>query len=375
MPATAAGRTSAADAAALFDGRRLTVARHLHGLRKNALAARIGKTPTAVAGYESGAKRPSAATVAALAVALGVDPAFFLSSLSALPVDARLAHFRSLRSTTQAVRDQACAYAVAAAETAALLETYVELPALDLPAVPVFPDEPDREAPARAAREVRAAWGWPAGPAPHLIRAAENHGILVVYSPPAAASVDAYSIQGPARPIVLLNPMKDDYWRQRYDVAHEIGHLVMHADAEPGGRAVEEQANRFAAELLMPAAEIVDLLPSRADWRRLGGLKEQWGASMAALLYRARELRVMREVTYRNAMSAMSARGWRRAEPGLQRTVEQPSMLARAVELLAEAGIAADDLARQVRLPVDLVQSVTARHPAAAGASVLVSGP
>jgi Zn-dependent peptidase ImmA (M78 family)/DNA-binding XRE family transcriptional regulator len=364
MAPTAAGRTSAADAAALFDGRRLAMARHLHGLRKNALAGRIGKTPTAVAGYESGTKRPSVATVAALAVALGVEPAFFLPSLSTLPVDARLAHFRSLRSTTQTVRDQAYAYALAAAEAAALLETYVELPALDLPSVPVCPDDPDREAPARAARELRTAWGWPHGPAPHLIRAAENHGIVVVYSPPAAASVDAYSVQGPLRPIILLNPVKDDYWRQRYDVAHEIGHLVMHSDAEPGGKAVEEQADHFAAALLMPAAEIVHKLPARADWRRLGVLKEEWGASMAALLYRARDLRVMREVTYRNALSTMSARGWRRAEPGPRRTLEQPSMLARAVELLADAGIDTDDLACQVRLPADLFRSVTARRPA-----------
>src|SRR3546814_15933185 len=79
------------------------------------------------------------------------------------------------------------------------------------------------------------------------------------------------------RPVVVLNPSKQDYYRQRFDVAHELGHLVMHADAEPGSRAVEEQANRFAAELLMPADEIFDLLPSKMNGNVWGLLAKQIG--------------------------------------------------------------------------------------------------
>ena len=47
----------------------------------------------------------------------------------------------------------------------------------------------------------------------------------------------------------------------------------------------------------------------------------------------------MSEVTYRNAMTYMSSRGWRRREPGLMPSVEQPSLLPRAIEVLADAGI------------------------------------
>lgn len=64
------------DASRLFDGRRLTLARQLAGLRKNALAAQIDKSPTAVAAYESNSKRPAPATVAQLCLTLGVDPSF-----------------------------------------------------------------------------------------------------------------------------------------------------------------------------------------------------------------------------------------------------------------------------------------------------------
>ena len=40
-----------AEVAALFDGSRLTMARHLAGLRKSDLAARVNKSPTAVAAW------------------------------------------------------------------------------------------------------------------------------------------------------------------------------------------------------------------------------------------------------------------------------------------------------------------------------------
>src|ERR1700733_8547465 len=95
-----------------------------------------------------------------------------------------------------------------------------------------------------------------AGPASHLVRLLENHGVLVVFSPSQAASVDAYSFDSRLRPVVRLYPVKHDYYRQRVAVAPELGPLVMHPDAEPGGRTVEDQANRFAAEFLMPAAKI-----------------------------------------------------------------------------------------------------------------------
>jgi len=358
-----AAPVTAATAAALFDGRRLTVARHLAGLRKNALAERIGRSATAVAGYESGGTRPSPATVARLALALDVGPAFFLPPpAGGLPAGAQ-AHFRSLRSTTQSARDQAFAFAVVAAEVVAVLERHVELPPLDLPAAPLVVDDEDPAAPEAAARAVRAAWGLGDGPIPHVLRAAEHHGVVVAYLPPQSASVDAYSLGSTGRPLVLLNPAKHDHHRQRFDVAHELGHLVLHADAEPGTRRAEEQANRFAAELLLPAEAVRGELPSRADWRALAELRERWGASMGALLYRARTLGVLRETAYRNATRAMAARGWRRREPGPVRAPEQPSLLPRAVALLAEAGVPLSALAEQCHVPERLLAVVTARTP------------
>lgn len=352
------------DVAAFFDGGRLTLARQLAGLRKNALATRIQKTPTAVAGYESGLKRPAAATIAALSLALDVAPGFFIARPNSLPTATTAPHFRSLRSTSQISRDQAHAYGCMAVDVATVMERHVAFPARDLPQHPVAIDSLAGQGPEDAAQQLRKQWDLQPGPVGHLVRLVENHGCLVVFTPLDNATVDAYSFDTPIRPIILLNPLKDDYYRQRFDVAHELGHLIMHLDAEPGGRTIEDQAHRFAAELLMPADQIADELPHKADWRTLGQLKQRWNVSLQALLYRARTLKVMSDVTYRNAMTTVSARGWRRREPGPMPLLEQPSLLPRAIDLL-HAEHQADEivLASECQVPLRLFRTITSRAP------------
>jgi Zn-dependent peptidase ImmA (M78 family)/transcriptional regulator with XRE-family HTH domain len=365
-----AGSNRAADAAALFDGSRLTLARHLAGLRKNELAAVIGKSATAVAAWETGAKRPAPATVAELALGLSVAPGFFAVRPDDVAAVSTPPHFRSLRSTTQAARDQAFAYGQVAVDIAQTLERHAEFPDRDVPDWPVAVDDASGDGPEQAARLARRQWSLGRGPLGHLVRLAEHHGILVVFSPPQAATVDAYSFDSRLRPVIVLNPIKGDYYRQRFDVAHELGHLIMHGDAEPGGRIVEDQASRFAAELLMPADDIRELLPavlSSRAWTGLARLKEQWGVSIQALLYRGRRLGRLSDVSYRNAMTTITARGWRRDEPGLINAIEQPSLLPRAVELLAGAGIEEHLLVDQCRVPAALFATVTARTPASDG--------
>lgn len=350
--------------APLFDGTRLTIARHLAGMRKSELAQHIGRSPSAVTAWEAGTKQPTAANIAELAIRLEVDPWFFAVRGEDLFAVSVAPHFRSLRSTSQQARAQAFAYGQMTVDVASALEVHAELPSPDVPLFPVEPDDPT--GPEEAARHVREQWGVGAGPAGHLIRLLEHHGVLVVFSPPRAASIDAYSFATAHRPVVVLNPIKRDYYRQRFDVAHEFGHLVMHGDAEPGGKAVEDQAHRFASELLMPAEEIHDLLPTsmgRSSWTSLFRLKEQWGVSVAALLFRARRLGRLSDVSYRNAMVAMSRNGWRRDEPCAISSIEQPSLMPHALDLLEGVGISVEELIAQCRIPTHLFQAVTARVP------------
>ena len=84
---------------------------------------------------------------------------------------------------------------------------------------------------------------------------------------------------------------------------------------------------------------------------------------MQALLFRSRRLGRLKDVSYRNAMTTVSARRWRRAEPGLVDVVEKLSLLPKALELLEIEGIDRDSLLRQLAIPETQFRTITARSP------------
>ena len=347
----------ARSAAALFHPERLELARQAAGLRKNELAERVGVTPAAISQFEHGRASPSPPTLAKLALALGMPIDYFARDGRPLrPANAAAAFFRSLRSTRQRDRTLAAARAMFVWEIVRLLERHVELPE---PAIPEFPLPPDadREAIEDAASALRAAWQLPPGPIAHMVRLLEAHGVVVVRLRGLGREVDAFScLQG--RPIVVLWCDKEDKARARFDAAHELAHLVLHPEAEPGNKILEAQADAFAAAFLMPREYIQAQLPRRVDFRRLLELKLQWGVSLSAVLYRARTLGVIGESAYRRAMARMSSEGWRRDEPGELGPPESPTMLPRALELLRQRGITLETIAAEAKLPASVVAEI-----------------
>jgi Zn-dependent peptidase ImmA (M78 family) len=137
----------------------------------------------------------------------------------------------------------------------------------------------------------------------------------------------------------VLGTEKNDRARSRFDTSHELGHLVMHGQEIYGLKEIEQQANWFAAEFLMPTADIRDELPRRVDWQRLFELKQRWQVSLAALLMRARTLGTLTEAQYLTAIKTASARGWRRSEPIPLGEPERPTLLTAAINHASNGGI------------------------------------
>lgn len=101
----------------------------------------------------------------------------------------------------------------------------------------------------------------------------------------------------------------------------------------------------------MPREAIAaDLGGRRIDWPVMLEMKKRWQVSIAALLYRARDLELLTPTAYESAIKQMSRRGWRRQEPGDLGQPEMPALLREAVKLLGEAGIALDHLAAELHL-------------------------
>lgn len=280
-------------------------------------------------------------------------------------LDILRSNFRSLRSTTVTQRRRARAFAQYVHQLVTALEARVLLPDHTIKPHPIAPDSTDWEEIERAASATRSAWGvHPTEPIPHVVRLLERHGIVVVRSYDVAPKVDAFSVPFPDRSLIVLSAEKMKHDRSRFDASHEVGHLVMHRDLPEearGTKHVESQAHRFAGAFLMPADGIIDELPtSHRDVRSLLDLKAKWGASIGALLRRARDLGRMTADGYVSAMKALSARGWRTDEPSVGLAPEEPLLLRRAIEVANQGGLSIADLAEMASLPEAFVQDVLA---------------
>jgi Zn-dependent peptidase ImmA (M78 family)/DNA-binding XRE family transcriptional regulator len=332
-----------------FQPARLRLARRLRGITQKRLAGELGITPAAVSQYESGAHAPSDEVLERLVVSLRFLPGFFYRPLEL--DDETPAFFRSLRRAPKREQDRARSFALLLGEVAQLLDRDVELPAVDVPALRLGSDASD-EAIEAAAEFVRCRWRIEPGPIAHVLRLLEAYGAVVVAVGAFDQRLDAFSLWAGERPVVVLCSDKGIPKRRRFDAAHELGHLVLHAEAKPGDPALERQAHRFGSALLMPAEEIEPWLPRRANQVDVvQRASETWGVSMQALLYRARTLGTLNETSYTRAARRMNALGWRIDEPVETGPDEAPSVLGAAVQALRAGGGSTQELASRLGVP------------------------
>ncbi|GAA4242450.1 ImmA/IrrE family metallo-endopeptidase [Actinomadura meridiana] len=222
----------------------------------------------------------------------------------------------------------------------------------------------DLDSPEDAARTVRRKWNMPPGPVADLVEVIENAGGLVLLQDLSTRDLDAASQwDGDEEPLFFLNAHAPGD-RFRFSLAHELAHVVMHP--VPGASADQErEADRFASELLMPAADIRVELTGSIDLNRLAALKQRWRVSMAALARRALTLSAISEWQYRNLMIEMSALGYRTKEPGEVPRETPQRMKNAAARLVDQRGI--DHAAAVVGVIPDDLRHLLGAAPDASG--------
>lgn len=315
-----------------------------------------GLSSAAISQLENGRTRPSAATVRSLSATLDFPIRFFLLRDGD---DDPPGFFRRLQSVPARERRKALGRAQVLYDLVVAIERHLRLPEVDVPRAIDGPRSPAEIE--QLAGRVRRYWGIPPGPVPHVVRTLERNGVIVARFAMDRSDIDGFSVWHEDHPVVVLGDDKGVAARSRFDAAHELGHLVMHGPDRAGTREAEKEAHRFAAAFLMPAEDIREFLPERADWRHLVDLKAEWGVSIGALLQRAKDLGRMTGHAHLNAMKAMSAKGWRKNEPGdeLLGSPEGPRMLAQALRHLErEMDITLADLAEEAALPLDETQRI-----------------
>jgi Zn-dependent peptidase ImmA (M78 family)/DNA-binding XRE family transcriptional regulator len=310
----------------LVNGARLKQARELRGLTQAALADAVYIDQTMVAHIERGTKQPASDLLETIAQILEFPAAYFRQD-SPIEMSRGSLLFRSKAIMGKRSIAQAYEYGRLAVEFAVSLSRNATL-------IPVrLTSSSD---PLEAARELRKLLELPDGPIANVVRCVERLGVIIVPLPE-LRDCDAYATWAGANnhiPVIgLASGRPVD--RVRMNVAHELGHLVLHRSAHMASKENESEAYMFAAEFLMPATSIYpELAAEKLSLFRLAELKKKWHVSMQAILRRARELNVITDRQYRYSMLQISQRGWRIDEPSFDSHVERPRALRKLCEVV-----------------------------------------
>ena len=340
-------------------GGRLKLARAAVGLSLRALEGRIGGrvTAQAIGKYERNESMPGSGVLIVLAEALGVSVEY-LASEQVLELEAVEFRKKSIARRREETFLQA--------RVIDLLERYLSVEQLlslqstewDKPREAPYPVVSDLSEVEQAATSLRTHWGLGRKPILSVVELLEECGVKVLalkltdiggmtaYARRGGKSVDA---------VIVVN-CNDSGERQRFTLAHELGHLVLsaHDEVDP-----EKAAQRFAGAFLMPADTARTEIGRRRTsigWSELFSLKRVFGVSVQAVVYRCRDLGIIDNALYTRLFRDISRFGWRSPpyqEPGRIQP-ERPSRFERlcsralAENVISEAK-AAELLGKSVR--------------------------
>ncbi|WP_411149612.1 helix-turn-helix domain-containing protein [Streptomyces sp. A30] len=320
-------------------GEAITTARRARGLTQEELATAAGVTQAALSRYENSMREPDSDVLARLAAALGVTASFLKAAGAVRGAMAVDAHMRR-RATAKATiwRQLEAKLNVYRMHIRHLMEE-VSLKANQQ--VPRF--DPLETDPADAARMVRMQWRMPIGPVRSVARWMEAAGCVIVSEDFATSRVDGLSQWVDDYPVVMINLLAPTD-RLRLTLGHELGHLCLHAyEVTPD---MEDQANRFAAEFLMPE-EVIRPQLRNLNLGRLHDLKREWGTSMQALIEHAYRLNTITPSKREYLYKQLSSRGWRTREPVSDELAPETPLLAQSIgDVMMDKGLTPDEIAQ-----------------------------
>jgi Zn-dependent peptidase ImmA (M78 family)/DNA-binding XRE family transcriptional regulator len=351
----------------MFSGERLRQARELLSLTQTDLAKLVRRSQAAIANIEAGLLEPSAEVAESIANRTRFPLTFFTDHPRFhFPVETLM--FRAKASASRRETIAACRHAEVSLELIELLEASVTQIPIRL--------QKSSQTPEVAAQHARHLFGIGADqPIRNLIDLVERTGVTALALPIDLAKIDAFSIWLTAvgrRPIIAACRRKAGD-RLRFSIAHELGHLVLHGELKRLRPHEHQQADRFAAELLMPAVAMRQEIETPVTLSRIAPLKLRWGVSLQALVRRAHDLGVIANRQYRYLFEQLSARGWRTNEPAnLAVAQERPRALRKMAEVIYGDPIDYGRFSSDARLSVsylkDLMEGYAEAPPAVEGA-------
>lgn len=323
----------------------IVLARESRGLTQKDLASRLQVTQSHISKIESGLLGVSPEMLVDLVNILSYPEEFFYQTFQVYPPEM---HFYRIHKTLPLKkRNEILATMNIRRKHIKELLDEAEIEFEPLP----FCDLDEYKSPENIARAVRHFLRLPRGPIKNMTRILEDAGIIIVHIDVGTHRFSGCEMhaENPHFIIFINKDMPGD--RLRFTLAHELGHIVMHRLPTPN---MEEEADRFAAEFLMPALEIAQYLSNLA-LDKLATLKKYWKVSMGAILVHAKRLGKVTQRQYEYLWTQMGKAGYRVKEPPeLDIEQEKPTLLAQLIELhLKDLSYSADQIAKKFMLLVD----------------------
>lgn len=338
---------------------RLEMARAIRQMTATDLAAAASISAPWISQIENVKKTPGPDIVRELARVLNFPVEFFYRPVKSQPPSDAF-HFRA--TSKLAKKDEATARSLStlAIELSDWIEATYHSPAPAVPEVQDLIGSDDELAPEQAAEAVRGAWGLGVAPIKNLLQLLESKGAKVYSAGGPLQAIDAFSFRHGATPVIFLNVHKSAE-RLRFDLAHELGHLVMHGGSlnlEPG-KEKEQAANDFASSFLMPRSDVIGAIHgNNLMLEDVLTMKQRWRVSAMALNLRAHRLGVISDWTYSTLAKQLSMAGFRRGEPGSDLRAESSSLLTQVMSDMRSRGQGFSELARLLDVRAQDVQDL-----------------
>lgn len=325
--------------------KRIKEGRLFRGLTQESLADAISVTKQAVSQYETGVLTPNLEVITRIADVLDFPQQYFSKPYQneiLTPV-----FFRKRKTTTKKLMELFQIYIGWMADIYAYIEQYIHLPELSLPTNERVGYT--RKEISDIAKSVRRHWGLGDGPISNLALLLENNGILISKVGLDAKKADACSVfftaPGTAkRPMIFLTSGTSAV-RSRRDLAHELGHQVLHSwmdkdQFEEHQDIIEEEAETFASYFLMPEQAMQRESYAVKSLDALLLMKARWGASAQSILYHLAGIDCITESTATRLKTSLYRKGWRTKEPGDDNIPqERPELIKDAVTVIVENNV------------------------------------
>lgn len=138
-------------------------------------------------------------------------------------------------------------------------------------------------------------------------------------------SIDAYSTwTSHEKPFIILGNKKKSAVRRNFDLAHELGHLLLHYKIDMDSltkdehKIIEKEANDFASFFLLPKDQFIkdfSTISKKSNPESYFDLKMKYMVSISALEYRAYKMRLLTFEENRYFYATLNRKDYKKNEP------------------------------------------------------------